>query len=600
MSATIGLHETAEHQALREQVRRFARTEVAPFAHAWDEAGEFPRELYGKAAAGGPHRHRLPRGLRRQRRRPLARPRRRRRADHRRHLGRARRRASAATASRCRPSSRWAPRRRSSASSRPCSAASTSRRSPSPSPAAAATSPPLTTRAVRDGDHYVVTGAKMFITSGCRADFVTTAVRTGGPGHGGISLLVIERGTPGFTVSKKLEKMGWWASDTAELVFDGCRVPVANLLGARERRLRPHHDELRGRAALPRRAVRRHRRARLPRVHRATRASARRSASRITGFQVIRHKLADMATRLAAARALTNEVLLRGAARRAGPRPGGDGEEHRDGHVRVRGRPGGADPRRLRLHARVRGRAALPRRAPLPDRRRHARDHERDHLARPRVTDGALPRCLLLPDRRRSRSAPATRPASPRARVGPPPASTAAAAPARPAGPRTDGPTPRPPRSPGTRRRRGPRPTTRARCARRRTPSPAPRATPRTASSASRRRAAASIRTSPAGPGSSTASSTDVKRTGAHGLRPQGHGGRDPRRVHRAWRCPGAPCPRPSRGMLCSGRSSGTSPPTFFKLTGPGEDRRGCAARLRSSSWAACARNRGLPGGPPR
>src|SRR5829696_9429260 len=56
----------------------------------------------------------------------------------------------------------------------------------------------LTTRAVRDGDHYIVNGSKTFITSGCRADFVTTAVRTGGDGHGGISLLVIERGTPGF------------------------------------------------------------------------------------------------------------------------------------------------------------------------------------------------------------------------------------------------------------------------------------------------------------------------------------------------------------------------------------------------------------------
>src|SRR6185295_3236434 len=74
----------------------------------------------------------------------------------------------------------------------------------------------VTTRAVRDGDVYVVTGSKMFITSGCRADLVVTAVRTGGAGHGGLSLLVIERDTPGFVVSKKLDKMGWCASDTAE------------------------------------------------------------------------------------------------------------------------------------------------------------------------------------------------------------------------------------------------------------------------------------------------------------------------------------------------------------------------------------------------
>jgi len=90
----------------------------------------------------------------------------------------------------------------------------------------------LRTTAVRDGDHYVVNGAKTFITSGVRADFVTTAVRTGGPGHGGISLLVVEKGTPGFTVSRSLRKMGWHCSDTAELAFVDARVPVANLVGA--------------------------------------------------------------------------------------------------------------------------------------------------------------------------------------------------------------------------------------------------------------------------------------------------------------------------------------------------------------------------------
>jgi acyl-CoA dehydrogenase len=89
----------------------------------------------------------------------------------------------------------------------------------------------LTTRAERDGDHYVVTGAKTFITSGVRADFVTTAVRTGGPGWQGISLLVVDKGLPGFTVSRALDKMGWRASDTAELAFDGVRVPATHLVG---------------------------------------------------------------------------------------------------------------------------------------------------------------------------------------------------------------------------------------------------------------------------------------------------------------------------------------------------------------------------------
>ncbi|WP_328527847.1 acyl-CoA dehydrogenase family protein [Nocardioides sp. NBC_00368] len=89
----------------------------------------------------------------------------------------------------------------------------------------------LRTTATRDGDEFVVNGAKTFITSGCRADFVTTAVRTGGPGAGGISLLVIDKDTPGFTVTRKLAKMGWHCSDTAELAFEDVRVPAENLVG---------------------------------------------------------------------------------------------------------------------------------------------------------------------------------------------------------------------------------------------------------------------------------------------------------------------------------------------------------------------------------
>jgi acyl-CoA dehydrogenase len=89
----------------------------------------------------------------------------------------------------------------------------------------------LRTTAVRDGDHYIVNGSKTFITSGVRADFVTTAVRTGGPGAGGVSLLVIDKGTPGFSVDRSLRKMGWHCSDTAELSFVDVRVPVSHLVG---------------------------------------------------------------------------------------------------------------------------------------------------------------------------------------------------------------------------------------------------------------------------------------------------------------------------------------------------------------------------------
>jgi acyl-CoA dehydrogenase len=168
----------------------------------------------------------------------------------------------------------------------------------------------LATRAVREGDHYVVTGAKTFITSGTRADFITTAVRTGGEGHGGVSLLVIEKGTPGFSVSKKLRKTGWWASDTAELHFDSCRVPVANRIG-------PEHGAFAmimlnfasERLFLAGQCV-----AIAELAYREAIAYARERhafGKPLTGFQVTRHKLADMASRIAAARALVGEIVHR-------------------------------------------------------------------------------------------------------------------------------------------------------------------------------------------------------------------------------------------------------------------------------------------------
>ncbi len=88
----------------------------------------------------------------------------------------------------------------------------------------------ITTTAKRDGDHYVVNGSKTFITSGMRADWFTTAVRTGGEGPAGISMLVIPGDAEGLSRTK-LDKMGWLASDTATLYFDDVRVPVENLLG---------------------------------------------------------------------------------------------------------------------------------------------------------------------------------------------------------------------------------------------------------------------------------------------------------------------------------------------------------------------------------
>lgn len=168
----------------------------------------------------------------------------------------------------------------------------------------------LRTRAERDGDHYVVNGSKTFITSGCRADLVTTAVRTGEDGHGGISLLVIERGTPGFSVSKKLLKMGWCASDTAELVFEDCRVPVENRIGAENGGFGP----IMGNFAVERLLLAGNCVAIAELAYQESIAYARERQAfgkSIMAFQVTRHKLADMATRIAAARALTGDVVAR-------------------------------------------------------------------------------------------------------------------------------------------------------------------------------------------------------------------------------------------------------------------------------------------------
>jgi len=91
----------------------------------------------------------------------------------------------------------------------------------------------LRTRAVRDGDHYVLDGTKLYITNGVHADLYFVAARTdaGARGAGGLSIFAVEKGTPGLRVSRALAKQGWLASDTAELAFESCRVPAANRLG---------------------------------------------------------------------------------------------------------------------------------------------------------------------------------------------------------------------------------------------------------------------------------------------------------------------------------------------------------------------------------
>ena len=89
----------------------------------------------------------------------------------------------------------------------------------------------LSTTAERDGDHFIVNGSKTYITGGMRANWVSTAVRTGGEGPGGVSMLLIPTDAEGFSRTALDRKQGWWASDTATLYFDNVRVPVENLIG---------------------------------------------------------------------------------------------------------------------------------------------------------------------------------------------------------------------------------------------------------------------------------------------------------------------------------------------------------------------------------
>ena len=168
----------------------------------------------------------------------------------------------------------------------------------------------LQTTAVRDDDHYVVNGSKAFITSGCRADQITCAVRTGEAGAHGISLLVIESKTPGYSVSKKLKKTGWWSSDTAQIYFDNCRVPVDNLLGEESQGfygIMGNFQSERLQLAIIANMT----------SQLALEASLQYSKERkafgksLKSFQVTRHKLVDMATMVEVSREFTYRVAAR-------------------------------------------------------------------------------------------------------------------------------------------------------------------------------------------------------------------------------------------------------------------------------------------------
>jgi citronellyl-CoA dehydrogenase len=165
----------------------------------------------------------------------------------------------------------------------------------------------LRTTAVRDGDEYIINGSKLYITNGTIADYITTAVRTGGPGHRGISVIVIPADSPGL-VRNRLQKIGTHASDTAELFFDNCRVPVENLVGEENDGFRLVMSGFEGERLVL--SVIACSQARLMFEEARKWGHDRKVFGQsVLGFQVWQHRLADVLTKLVAAETLTYRAI---------------------------------------------------------------------------------------------------------------------------------------------------------------------------------------------------------------------------------------------------------------------------------------------------
>ncbi|HTT96983.1 MAG TPA: isobutyryl-CoA dehydrogenase [Rhizomicrobium sp.] len=166
----------------------------------------------------------------------------------------------------------------------------------------------LKTRAVKDGDHYVLNGSKAFISGAGTSDIYVCMVRTGEDGPKGISCLVIEKGTPGLSFGKVEKKMGWNSQPTAQVIFEDCRVPVANRLGAEGEGFRIAMSGLDGgRINIGACSVGTARAALEEAKQYVT--ERKQFGKQIAEFQVTQFKLADMATELEASR-----LMIRNAA----------------------------------------------------------------------------------------------------------------------------------------------------------------------------------------------------------------------------------------------------------------------------------------------
>ena len=304
---------SAEHESFRATVRAFVSREITPHVAAWDEAESFPRELYAKAAAVGILGIGYPEEL-------GGTP-----ADIFFSIAAAEEIARAGSGGLqaslgshgiglpplVRLGGEALKRRVVPAVLAGREIAALAITEPGGGSDVAA----LKTRAVRgvdsDGEHYIVSGEKTFITSGMRADWITTAVRTDAAnmGPGGVSLLLIPGNTPGLQRTL-LAKTGWWASDTAHLHFDGCRVPASHLIGAEGEGFKAiMHNFNHERLMMATMACAY---AQVCTEEALDWARQRQTfGAALAERQVIRHKLVDMLTRVESARALVYELAWR-------------------------------------------------------------------------------------------------------------------------------------------------------------------------------------------------------------------------------------------------------------------------------------------------
>ena len=227
---------TPVHDALRDQIRRFVRTEVVPHAAAWEEAGSVPREVLVRMGQLGLLGIRYPEAFGGAKLDTLA------TVVLAEELGRSTFGGFAITvlvhtdmasphlanAGSPEQQARWMP---AIIAGELITAVAVTE------PDAGSDVAAIRTTARQDGDHWVLNGTKMYITNGVHAGLVFVAAKTdpAAKGSRGISIFAVERGTPGFSVGRALDKQGWRSSDTAELVFQECRVPAGNMLGGPNR-----------------------------------------------------------------------------------------------------------------------------------------------------------------------------------------------------------------------------------------------------------------------------------------------------------------------------------------------------------------------------